>query len=422
MKAKFLALIAAVGFLVSGHTRTSAYPNSTENQASNTGTGHHPVKTDDPRYKGRTVLYFGATWCKPCKKFKAGPLKKLRSVGWVDANLREIDIDKNPKLADKYHVKSVPTFVLIDRTGKEINRYSGYMDQWDVGRFYKGSKDKRPDASDDDEPAAIPEIPYESVAKHAWRKAVVKLSTNCTGVCIDPSGVIATVLHCGTPKRVRVKINHETVYARRMYVHDDDADDCVVLFKIEGSRNDWPYVKVAKSDPVKGVTVYSLGYPGPYNKHFYQVGEGKVLGYRTYKKVRYTAVGIRCLGGNSGGPLLNSSGELVGLLCRSNSDKEPHYSLFLTRAGIEKAVSKAWKKLRVRRTAPRKTGIRDAAKRIIKAPFKLGRRLTGKAEPQQKSVIAVLTLVSPFIGPMLKPLAEYLFSTLYDVVWRVFLG
>lgn len=36
-----------------------------------------------------------------------------------------VDIDENPKLASEYNIRSVPTTILTDETGKEYDRVMG---------------------------------------------------------------------------------------------------------------------------------------------------------------------------------------------------------------------------------------------------------------------------------------------------------
>ena len=53
----------------------------------------------------KTAKYFSATWCGPCKVFKP-IMKELSDEGY---DIQFIDGDENPKLANKYNIRSVPT-------------------------------------------------------------------------------------------------------------------------------------------------------------------------------------------------------------------------------------------------------------------------------------------------------------------------
>jgi thioredoxin 1 len=65
-------------------------------------------------------LYFSAPWCGPCKAF--GPIMEQLSREVV---VEKINVDEQSDLAMKYSVRSVPTVILVDHTGKEYTRYVG---------------------------------------------------------------------------------------------------------------------------------------------------------------------------------------------------------------------------------------------------------------------------------------------------------
>ena len=84
--------------------------------------------TDAPGRDRRTLLMFDASWCGYCRKMKSSVLTqrtvraKLRGY-----RLRIIDIDESPKLAERYGVSGVPTFVVLDASGGEARRTTGFM-------------------------------------------------------------------------------------------------------------------------------------------------------------------------------------------------------------------------------------------------------------------------------------------------------
>lgn len=68
------------------------------------------------------VLYFTADWCNPCKKVR--PVVDEISREYSDAKFITIDADTELELVEKFGIKSVPTFILID-DGKEVSRTTG---------------------------------------------------------------------------------------------------------------------------------------------------------------------------------------------------------------------------------------------------------------------------------------------------------
>lgn len=71
-----------------------------------------------------TVIDFSATWCPPCKMI-APAVHELAEKSKDTVNFEFIDIDKNREMAAKYGVEAVPTFVILDADGKEVNRIVG---------------------------------------------------------------------------------------------------------------------------------------------------------------------------------------------------------------------------------------------------------------------------------------------------------
>jgi len=71
------------------------------------------------------LVDFSAEWCGPCKTM-APELKKLASEMGDKLKIIKIDIDKNPDLANRLKVQSVPTLILY-KDGKQVWRQSGAM-------------------------------------------------------------------------------------------------------------------------------------------------------------------------------------------------------------------------------------------------------------------------------------------------------
>tara|TARA_B110000037_G_scaffold164476_1_gene185971 strand:+ start:539 stop:787 length:249 start_codon:yes stop_codon:yes gene_type:complete len=81
----------------------------------------------------KTILYFTASWCGPCKAL-APRMEKLAS----QINYRKIDVDSNQDMSMKYGVRNVPSLVLVDENGTELNRMVGVQPDQAILNFYNG--------------------------------------------------------------------------------------------------------------------------------------------------------------------------------------------------------------------------------------------------------------------------------------------
>ena len=71
------------------------------------------------------LLDFSAEWCQPCKMM--GPiLKEVSNQLGNKVRVLKIDVDKNPAIAQKWQIRSVPT-IAIFKKGKQVFRESGVL-------------------------------------------------------------------------------------------------------------------------------------------------------------------------------------------------------------------------------------------------------------------------------------------------------
>ena len=75
----------------------------------------------------KTIKYFSAAWCGPCKAFKP-VMNEIKSEGYY---VEFIDIDMLTDLAQQYNVRSVPT-VVIEEGGVEVDRFVGSIPKQQV--------------------------------------------------------------------------------------------------------------------------------------------------------------------------------------------------------------------------------------------------------------------------------------------------
>ena len=75
----------------------------------------------------KTIKYFSAAWCGPCKTFK--PVMNEVAGEWYMVEF--LDVDNNSEMASKYGVRSVPT-TIIEENGVEVNRFVGAIPKQQV--------------------------------------------------------------------------------------------------------------------------------------------------------------------------------------------------------------------------------------------------------------------------------------------------
>jgi len=66
------------------------------------------------------LLKFEASWCGPCKA-----MDHILDLMELNMEVEKINIDHNVQLAQDNDIKSVPTVILIDDKGKEVDRLIG---------------------------------------------------------------------------------------------------------------------------------------------------------------------------------------------------------------------------------------------------------------------------------------------------------
>ena len=76
------------------------------------------INSDTP-----TLVDFHAEWCGPCKSMSP-IIQQLKEDLGEQAQILKVDIDRNPKAADVFQVRGVPTFILF-KNGQVVWRQSG---------------------------------------------------------------------------------------------------------------------------------------------------------------------------------------------------------------------------------------------------------------------------------------------------------
>jgi thioredoxin 1 len=70
----------------------------------------------------KSILYFTAEWCNPCKKTK--PIVEQLNTEQIMAKFFIIDVDSDIERTKDFEIRSVPTFIVM-KDNKEIHRVTG---------------------------------------------------------------------------------------------------------------------------------------------------------------------------------------------------------------------------------------------------------------------------------------------------------
>jgi len=113
MKIKLIYLLLAILVLIATATATAA-------------TGE-PAKTVP--VKGMvTMVDLGATRCIPCKMM-APILQKLEKLYAGKAAIVFLDVWVDPKPAQRFGIRTIPTQIFFNKKGEEVYRHEGFMNE-----------------------------------------------------------------------------------------------------------------------------------------------------------------------------------------------------------------------------------------------------------------------------------------------------
>lgn len=84
----------------------------------------------------KKLLKFYTETCKPCITLDA--ILDRIDLSKLGVELERVDVEKSDGAITRWRISAVPTLIMLDQDGSEINRISGMVDQRRLDRFLVG--------------------------------------------------------------------------------------------------------------------------------------------------------------------------------------------------------------------------------------------------------------------------------------------
>ena len=163
------------------------------------------------------------------------------------------------------------------------------------------------------------------------KKALVAVEMGggaASGVIISPDGLVLTAAHVTDQpgRRIHVRLSDGRKHPCKALGLDKSTD--AAMMRLEGTRTDWPYVRLCEHPQHvrEGMWSFALGHPGGHD-----AARGPVLRVGKVVKISANMLQTDCvlMGGDSGGPLFDLEGEVVGIHSQiwTGRDQNMHVSL-----------------------------------------------------------------------------------------------
>ena len=98
-----------------------------------------PINITDAQFEdmvlkaeGLVIVDFWAPWCGPCHQM-APALEAFAQANTGKVKVFKLDSDENPKTAEKYEIRSIPTIIFF-QNGEPVSRTAGTMSETTLQR------------------------------------------------------------------------------------------------------------------------------------------------------------------------------------------------------------------------------------------------------------------------------------------------
>ncbi len=169
------------------------------------------------------------------------------------------------------------------------------------------------------------------------KPAIVQVSGG-SGVIVDEDGLVMSVAHVGGRAGRALTFRFADGRTARGITLGNDRDGDAALMRIT-DKGPWPHVDIAKSEDVKlGQWCMAVSYPVTFaDARRPELRIGRVLHVCPYDMVSDCTI----MGGDSGGPLLDLDGHVIGISsrCNQNLRENVHVPTALFRANWDKLIA-----------------------------------------------------------------------------------
>jgi thioredoxin 1 len=124
-----IVLLLVAGVAISSLTASKTESNSSDSLQWSTDLDQALAEA---KSTNKTVFVdFYADWCSYCKQMDSGTYTSTQVMEKLNQSyvLVKVNVDENPDLSTKYQAYSLPTMVIMDSSGNEIKRITGYQTQ-----------------------------------------------------------------------------------------------------------------------------------------------------------------------------------------------------------------------------------------------------------------------------------------------------
>jgi thiol-disulfide isomerase/thioredoxin len=231
--------------------------------------------------KGPVLLDFHAEWCGPCKRMRPA-VAQLIKKGFP---VKSIDVDQSPKLASRYHIEAVPTFIVVDGTGAELDRSTGPQPAADLAQFFNSAAAKaRPPANSRAHAGS-----HQDDSDDADTRSRAARDDDRPEQGAEPAQpAFKNPNPWETVVRIRVLAKHSTGFGSGTIIYSTPEQSliltCAHIFKLEGRRQE-----VAPSEFPRRIMIDlfdgNLQGTNPAMVHFLESVEGKAVDYEFQRDV-----------------------------------------------------------------------------------------------------------------------------------------